>query len=287
MKKRDLDDLFASAATTIGEDFEASQRHRLQHVHDRVVIKARRRRVVKASGTVVTSVGIAVALFAAPIRLPFMNGPGAPMLPNYAAGSASSAEGVGFWPYITEQQTAETCPEGTSGLTSMQYPDATSSEFVGAYLGWTNSAMFDREREGDHHIKQHVGNFPSTFAGGGTPDSPNILLELSRIDDRRCWWVTGVSDPEDDAGISVVVKDGTLEATWDLSNGAERADLIVVHGENATREFVAGDEGSTSATVEGFEGPGFALVVWKGADGTIFSASGVTLPEGDAQATST
>jgi hypothetical protein len=283
---RRLKDALAEAAAGAGERFDAEQRSRLPHIHEQVLRKASRRRVAKALGSSALTVVAIVALFSVPISLPFTNAPAAEERGAAPVGaSGGSTDGLGFWPYLTEEQAAKSCPQESSGHTSMRIPEATSAEFVGAYLGWTNSGIA-LERHGEDRITSLVSNYPSTYVGGEAPDSPQIQLQLSRIGDGRCWWVTGVSDPDDDAEMSVVVQDGTLEATWDMPAGAERADLIVVHGEHATREFVDGDEGATSATVQNFGGPGFALVVWKGEDGTVFSASGVTLPQGDSSATS-
>jgi hypothetical protein len=286
MSKR-LKDALSDAVAVASERFDVEQRSKLPHIHEQVLRKAARRRLAKAIGSSAITVVAVVAFFAVPISVPFTNAPAAEQggAANVAA-SGESTEGLGFWPYVTEEHSAELCPVDTAGMTSMRYPDMTAAEFGGAYLGWTNNASFGMERKGDDLIIHDSGNFPSTYVGGGAPESPHVQLELSRIGDGRCWWVTGVSDPDDDAEISVLVQDGTLEATWDMPRGAERADLIVVEGDPGIRRYVAGDEGATAATLESFEGPGFALVVWKGSDGTVFSASGITLPEGDSSATS-
>jgi hypothetical protein len=281
---RKLDAALGDATTLADELFNIEQRPRLPYIHHQVLRRAARRRIIKSIGFPALAIVAAIALSAVSISLPWRDAPTSAQ--NTASGApAGGAEGLGFWPFVTEEASSEICPEGTDGHTSMRDAEATSAEFVGAYLGWTNASV-SVERHATE-ITADVGNLPSTYIGGTNPETPHIELELSRIGDDRCWWVTGVSDPDDDAKFSVVVEDETLNANWDMPPGSQRADLIIVHGEPGTREFVAGDDGASSASFDGFEGPGFAIVVWKGSDGTVFSASGVTLPQGDSSASST
>lgn len=238
---------------------------------------------MKATGGPLLAAGVAVGLFAAPVTLPFTTP--APSGEGIAPASSGSndppPEDVGFWPSVTEEDSEELCTE----LSNMRWQAPVAAAFVGDALGWSNTAERDVRRIADDVIHKQQGNFPSTFIGGGTPDSPWITLELSRMDGPRCWWVTGVSDPDDDAEFSVTLRQGSLDAIWDMAPDATRADLLVVES-NGRRELIPGEEGATSTSVDGFEGPGFALLLWKGEDGTVVSASGITLPDGDHSATS-
>jgi hypothetical protein len=284
-----LDDALARNAVALRNEFELTQRAKLPRLHEQVLRKARHRRITKAVGGSLFAVGAVVALLTLPISLPSTDTPQSndrAVVPGISSGDNQSIEGLGFWPYVTEERSAKLCPNGDSGMTTLRIPEAVSADFVGEMLGWNNAASLDLERRGDDRIVQKAGNFPSTFVGGGTPASPEITIELSRIGDERCWWITGVSDPDDEAEFAVTVQEGKLEAAWHMPVGAEHADLVVVDSDSPPRDFVVGDAGATAASVKDFTGPGFAVVLWKGEDGIVFSAAGVTLPEGDYSATS-
>lgn len=282
----DVDDAIARTVGAVRDDFGLTQRPRLPLLAAQLHRRARRRRIARAGSGAALAVGGAVALSLAPISLPFSGAP-ATEAPPVASGSgvppgSGSIEGLGFWPHATEEESAGLCD---SSLLDNHH--AVASRFVGDVLGWTNAAERKIRRVDDDHIVKEQGNFPSTFAGGPLPaGTPWITLELSRIGEQRCWWVTGVSDAEDSGRLEVTVTDGDLEANWQMADGAERADLIVFDAGTGERRFIPADAGVTRANVSGFEGPGYAIVMWKGADGRVFSAAGVTLPEGDHSASS-
>lgn len=278
----EIEDVLARAANAVDEEFERTQRPRLARMHGQVVRRARRRRFTKTASATVLAVGGAVVLSAVPIAMPFDRpapSQGPAIVP--AGGpNESTTEGLGLWPYPTEARSADLC----ESLLGNQH--AVAAQFVGDVLGWSNSGERNIKHVDDDTLIKEQGNFPSTFAGGPAPEEPWITLELSRIGNGKCWWVTGLSDPENGASFSVTVRDGDLDATWTMPDGAERADLIVVDSDSPAREFVAGEPGATQASVDTFAGPGYAVVLWKNVEGTAFSAAGVTLPEGDYSATS-
>ena len=278
---RDIERVLAEIGTEIRNDLRHDgepQPRRFGHV----MRKARRRRALRASAGPLLAGGVALGLFALPITLPFQRPPtpAKGVSPVVSAADDPAPDGIGFWPKVSEHESAELC----ESLTGMKWHDMAAAGFVGEALGWSNTAERDVRRIGKDLIVKQQGNFPSTFIGGGTPDSPWITLKLSRLGNGRCWWVTGVSDPDDDASLSVTVGGGSLAARWDMAPDATRADLLVVDSNG--RRLIPGDEGATSASEEGFEGPGFALLLWRGVEGSVVSAAGVTLPEEDHSSTS-
>ena len=279
----DIDDVLAQAAADVSNEFERVERRRSPRIYRQVIRRARRQRIKKTASATVIAVGSVVTLASVPIEMPF-NGP-SPSTPQKAIAPAAgdserSTEGLGLWPHATEERSAHLC----ESLLGNHH--AVAAQFVGDVLGWSNSGERDIQRVGKDRIIKQQGNFPAAFDGGPAPAEPWITLELSRIGNNDCWWVTGLSDPENGSNFSVTVQDADLDASWSMPEGAVRGDLIVVDSDGSAREFVEGDSGGRRASVEDFTGPGYAVILWKSDDGTAFSAAGITLPEGDYSATS-
>ena len=276
-----VEDVIARTVAAVEDQFEMTQRSRLPRIRERVIRKARRRRLAKGTNGLVVGVGSVIILSTVPISLPFTSSPSSqPRAIAPGSSSGGPTEGLGFWPYATEERSADLCES------MLDNHHAVAAQFVGDVFGWSNTAERNIQHINQDRIAKEQGNLSRTFTGGPLPDDPWITLELSRIGDGGCWWVTGVSDAENGAQFSVAVRDGTLGATWEMPEGAERADLVVVDTDSSARKVVTGDPGATSASVDDFTGPGFAIVRWKSDDGTVFSAAGVTLPTGDYSATS-
>ena len=275
---RDLDRILGQIGDSLRREARDSRGGVTETLFAQAMHRAARRRAVKATGLPLVATGVVVGLFALPLSMPF-TGPTpderSARVPIASVPNDAPPKGLGFWPNVSEEESAQLC----DGLTGMKWQDMAAAAFVGEALGWSNTAERDVRRVGRDLIVKQQGNFPSTFHGGGTPDSPWITLELSRLRGDRCWWVTGVSDPDDDAQLAVTLRSGSLNARWDMPDGATRADLLVV--DRNGRELIPGDQAATAAQADGFEGPGFALLLWRGLDGSVISAAGATLPDGD------
>jgi hypothetical protein len=76
----------------------------------------------------------------------------------------------------------------------------------------------------------------------------------------------------------VSVRDDAVDVEYELVEGAVRADVLADELRSLEQKYIVGHPGETEATVDGFEGPGFVLVLWKAEDGTTVSATGRTLP---------
>jgi hypothetical protein len=153
---------------------------------------------------------------------------------------------------------------------------AVASAFAGEMLGWSNVGVSDRRSDDDGIVLSMV-NLPRDSAGGEIPKNSAIDIHLGRLSTDGCWWVTGVRDPRPQAAIDVSVRGNTVEVAYDLLPGSVRADVVADEAESSEQKYIVGRPGETEATIDGFTGPRFVLVLWKAEDGTTVSASGKTL----------
>lgn len=273
----DLDAVMARHRERVRAEYERTQRPKLPELHHQVLRRIRRRRLARRLGGTLVTVVTAASVFFMAASLRPASGP-------IGGGSAIAAGGSvaqqpssdwGFWPYVRKDLSEHVC--ASSVLKGSQNA---AVRFAQSMLGWNNVVIIGENRYGDY-ITTTIGELPPSFAGGPLPPVPVVKLHLERLRFENCWWVTGVSDPDDGASFSAIVEDGDLHVSFDLLPGAERADVVVVEEGNNLRQYVDGDAGDTRAHLSGFRGPGAVIVLWKGADGVVFSAAGVRLPAGD------
>jgi hypothetical protein len=188
---------------------------------------------------------------------------------------------LGFWPEVRAEDSIDYCEDF-----NMQRPDSAPVHFANDLLSWSNVAIKDVDRVSEDRMTVTLGDLPSTYRGGSLPGHTEVVFGLQKIGGRDCWWMDSIWAPESDSRVTARVEDGTVRAEFDLPAGVDRADVVVVEADGAGRDFVLGEPGRTTAQVEGFEGPGYLLVLWKAADGSTAWAAGVTLPEGDSTNTS-
>ena len=273
----ELEKVMKEHAERVQREYERTQRSKLPSLYRQVLRRARRRRILKnaGGGLVALAMTVVIATLWASVQPSALGRPPHRGLAPMSAFHQQPATENGFWPYPTRQLSEHVC-----GSSVLKGSENAAAGFAASMLQWTNVAVIGENRYGDR-IASTIGELPEPFAGGTLPPHPTIKLELERLRSEDCWWVTGISDPDDDARFSTVVEDGNLNVFFDLLPAAERADVIVVETHNNVRQFYAGDAGDTVVRVDDFRGPGFVVVLWKGADGEVFSAAGLTLPAGD------
>ena len=275
----DLEKFMSRQAKHVKAEFERTQRKKLPELHRAVLKRARRRRLVRNVG----GAFLAVATVACIVAFSFSYDAGGHRLSRKVAVAAGGGSGGGpehlsewgLWPFARRELSEHVC-----GSSVLKGSENAAAAFAASMLRWTNVVIIGENRDGDR-ITSTIGELPHLFSGGPLPPHPVIKLELERLRSENCWWVTGISDPDDNASFSAEVEDGDMNVSFKLLPGAERADVIVVEAQNNLRRYLGGDAGETTATMNGFRGPGYVVVLWKGADGAVFSAAGMTLPAGD------
>ncbi|MBW3594739.1 MAG: hypothetical protein KY391_04100 [Actinobacteria bacterium] len=273
----DLDKVMKEHAERVRREYERTQREKLPSLYRRALRRARRRRLIKTAGGSAVALAVAFGLVSVsaswePTTMRrIQQAAAAPM----SAFHEESQSQFGFWPYPTRELSEHVC-----GSSVLRGSENAAAGFAASMLQWTNVAIVGENRYGNR-ITSTIAELPEPFAGGPLPPHPVIKIELERLRSQNCWWVTGIGDPDDGAAFSTVVEDENLNVSFDLLPAAERADVIVVEAHNNLRRYRAGDAGETVIRVEDFRGPGSVVVLWKGSDGEVFSAAGMTLPAGD------
>lgn len=271
----DLETVIKRQAERARREYDRTQAEKLPSLYRQALRRARRRRLLrKLGGTVALSV-LVVAIAAS-----FSIERTATPARRVASGSTSAGDNrqpatLGFWPYPVRDLSEHVCDSSV-----LKGSKNAVAGFAASVLRWTNVVVIGENRFGDR-ITSTIGELPEPFVGGALPPHPVIEVELERLRAENCWWVTGIKDPDDGARFTAVVEDGDLSVSFPLLPGAERADVLVVETNNNVRRYRAGDAGNTAVRLDGFQGPGFVVVMWKGADGEVFSAAGTTLPAGD------
>ena len=272
---KNVDRLMSEHVKQVRAEFERTQRDKLADLHRSVLKKARRRRIVRNAGGTFLAVALVASVVAMTVSFESSGiGPSRKVAVAGAGGTEPASE-WGLWPFPSRDLSEHVC-----GSSVLRGSENAATAFAASMLRWTNVVVIGENRSGDH-ITSTIGELPHIFSGGPLPPHPVIKLELERLRSENCWWVTGISDPDNGAAFSAEVEDGELTVSFKLLPGAERADVIVVEAQNNLRRYLGGDAGETTATMNGFRGPGYVVVLWKGADGAVFSAAGTTLPAGD------
>jgi len=274
----DLDRMMKEHVERVQREYERTQRKKLPSLYRQALKRARRRRLLKSAGGSALALATIVTLVSVSFRLDpaaSQRRPTAAIAPMSAFHEGPRSQ-FGFWPYASRGLSEHVC--GSSVLKGSRNAAA---GFAASMLQWRNVAVIGENRYGDR-ILSKIGELPGPFAGGALPPRPVIEVELERLRSDNCWWVTGISDPDDDARFSAFVEDGRLSVFFDLLPATERADVVVVEAHNNVRQYRAADAGDTVARVDDFRGPGYVVVLWKGSDGEVFSAAGTVLPAGDA-----
>ena len=273
----DLEDVMKRHAERARREYERTQAQKLPSLYRQVLKRARRRRMLKKAGGSVMALAVSTAL----LSVSFTAEPQGPAPSRrLAAASVNGSESepptrFGFWPYVRRDLSEHVC-----GSSVLKGSENAAAGFAASMLRWTNVVIIGENRFEDR-ITSTIGELPEPFVGGPLPPHPVIELDLERLRSQDCWWVTGISDPGSEARFSAVVEDGDLVVSFPLLTGAERADVIAVESGNNVRRYRAGDEGNSAVRFDDFDGPGFVMVMWVGADGEVFSATGTILPAGD------
>lgn len=264
-------------AERVRREYELTQRRKLPSLYKKALQRARLRRVLRNAGGGLVALAATVTMVTAwsSLQATALSPPSTNRLAPMSAFHEEPTSQLGFWPYPTRELSEHVC-----GSSVLKGSENAAAGFAASMLQWTNVAVVGENRYGNR-ITSTIGELPEPFAGGALPPHPVIKVQLERLHWEDCWWVTGISDPDDDATFSTVVEDGNLNIFFDLLPAAERADVIVVEAHNNVRQYRAGDAGNTVVRVDDFRGPGFVVVLWKGSDGEVFSAAGLTLPSGD------
>lgn len=272
---KDIDKLLSSHAERVRAEFDETQRPKLAALQRKAARKSRRRLVRRSGGLVaLATVALVAALFP-----PVQSGGTVPRTGTALAAGGTVAQDpfseFGVWPYVRRDLSEHVC---SSSL--LRGSGEAATNFAASMLGWTNPVVVGENDYGDH-IVSTVAELPTAAPTGPVPPVPVIKLHLERLRFQECWWVTAVSDSDSGARFKASVEDGDLYVSFDLLPGAERADVVVVEGSNNLRRYLHADAGDTRARATGFRGPAAVLVLWKNADGVVFSAAGVTVPDGD------
>jgi hypothetical protein len=250
---------------------EVRARHGSEHqsdipaIRERVLRRAGRRRALKGAGGMLVAAGLVVGILALPSALLER---GVPVPP---AGGPGTEE-LGFWPAVTRDEADSLCRP-----MDLTVAPAVASSFAGEMLGWSNVGVSDRRRE-ENGIVLSLVNLPRDFAGGNIPQRSPVDIHLGRVSTSDCWWVTGIVDPRPEANINVSRREDAVDVAYGLVPGSVRADVLADEVGSSDQRYIVGRPGETEATIDGFNGPGYVLVVWKAEDGTTVSATGRTLP---------
>ena len=254
----------------------------LSSMKRRVFGKARRRRFFKAGAGVTGTAMLVVALLSVP--MPFASSDDGP---SAAASNAGSSEGLGFWPTVIEDEARDLCE--TMDLRGAHVVAVT---FTSELLGWGNVSINeadgtgvdpDGERTGDSAIIT-VNNVPRTFGsgesdalpGGALPPRSSIAVTTERLGNRDCWWVTGIAS--DQATMKAERDGNAVSVTFDIPESSVRAEVVIVDVDSPGRQYLVAEPGETSVRVDGFDGPGYVVVLWKSSDGWTTTAAGELLP---------
>ena len=273
---KDLEKLLTSDAQRVRTEFEDTQRHKLAILHRKAVKAIRRRRLKRFGGGIVALTAVVILAALVP---PVESGGTIPRGGSALAAGATVAQDpfseFGLWPYVRRDLAENVC---SSSL--LHGSEAAATSFAASMFGWTNPIVVG-ENDYGNHVVSTVAELPPTAPTGPAPPVPVVKLYLERLRFQDCWWVTAVSDDDSGARFKASVEDGDLHVSFDLLPGAVRADVVVVEGSNNLRRYLHTDAGDTRARATGFSGPAAVLVLWKNADGAVFSAAGMTLPAGD------
>ena len=273
---RNIDELLSKHANEVRSEFDKTQRHKLVALHEKALRRIRRRRLIKrATGSlVVACIAIVYVMFAA---LP-TGRVGLERSTPLALGGNVAHEPhseFGLWPFVERDLSQHVCASN-----ELQGSRRVAAAFAERVFGWSTPVVIGENDYGSH-ITSTVAELRTGFVEGPVPPLPVIKLYLERLNTGNCWWVTGISDPDNGAHFSASVDDGDLEVRFDLIPGAVRADVLVVEESNNLRRVLHTDAGQMDARLTGFRGPGAVVVLWKNAHGVVFSAAGVTISEGD------
>lgn len=273
---KDLEKILTSDARRVRTEFEDTQRHKLASLHRKAVKAIRRRRLMGRGGGIVALTAVAVVAALVP---PVESGGTVPHAGSVLAAGATVAQDpfseFGLWPYVRRDLSEHVCSSSR-----LEGSEAAATNFAASMFGWTHPIVVGENDYGDH-ISSTVAELPPGVSTGPAPPVPVVKLYLERLRSQDCWWVTAVSDDDSGARFKASVEDGDLYVSFDLLPGAERAEVVVVEGSNNLRRYLHTDAGDTRARATGFSGPAAVLVLWKNADGAVFSAAGMTLPAGD------
>jgi hypothetical protein len=273
----DVEKVISRHRDRVHAEYDRTQRQKLPYLHRQVMRRFRRRRLVKRVGITSCAVAVVACLLMMSSVLPPASGSigGGTTLASGGSVAVDPSSEIGFWPYVRKDLSEHVCSSSV-----LHGPRNAAVGFAESMLGWTNVVVIGTNRYGNHAAAT-IGEIPTTFTGGFLPPHPVIKLHLERLRSENCWWITGISDPDDAASFSATVEDGELHVSFDPLPGAERADVVVVEEGNNLRRHLDVDAEDRTAHLTGFRGPGAVIVLWKGTSGVVFSAAGVTLPGGD------
>jgi hypothetical protein len=273
----DLEKMLSQDAERVRADFDRTQRRKLPTLHRKSLKRIRRRRSLRrATGSLVMAAAVALTLLMfAPARSaqPHLSGDNP-----IAAGGTVAVEPFshyGLWPYVRRDLAEHVCRAPT-----VHGSDTAALTFARNVLGWQNPTVIG-ENHYLSHVTSTVGNLPVQTAAGPAPPVPVVKVHLERLQTNDCWWVVGVTDPDNGAEFTVRANEGGLEVHFDVVAGTEGVEILVVEERQNLRRYLHPDAGKTRAYLPGFRGPGAVIVLWKNAVGDVFSAAGVTLPAGD------
>jgi hypothetical protein len=273
----DLDRMLSRDAERVRADFDRTQRRKLPALQSKSLKRIRRRRTLRrATGSLVMAgaVSLIVIMFA-PTRSaqPHLRGD-API----AAGGTVALEPVspyGLWPYVRRDLAEHVCRAPV-----VHGSDTAALTFARNVLGWQNPTVIGENRYLSH-VTSTVGDMPKQTPAGPAPPVPVVKVHLERLQTSDCWWVIGLTDPDSGAEFTVRTDEGDLEVHFEDVAGTDRVEILVVEERENLRRYLHPDAGETRAYLPGFRGPGAVIVLWKNAQGVVFSAAGVTLPAGD------
>ena len=106
---------------------------------------------------------------------------------------------------------------------------------------------------------------------------------VGKVPGEECWWVTSAGYRDLPPGVGIGVS-GEEASVGFAERRATTVDVTLAYADlgSVTKEVPAGDGGHVEFTLGGRpREPGYFLVRWKDAAGTVFSAAGGPLPPGD------
>lgn len=185
-----------------------------------------------------------------------------------------------LWPEDTAVEAEQACQE-QSDIPNSWRDDAlsASSRFANEVLGWSDPRVIQRELG---HGGQSVEIRRSEVDDGPEADGPAVVVSLNEVA-TDCWSVVSVSRPPDNrpTGVSISVRGRDVEIGFD-DLGADSVSFEMGHGSYVITSEPEPPDGRITVLLNYPLGKtGHFLLLFKDADGIVFSAAGGPLPAGD------
>lgn len=220
----DIEKVIERHRDRVRAEYDRTQRQKLPYLHRQVTRRAHSRRTVKRAGSTLFAIAAVACFLILTTAPPPASGRigGGTTLASGGSVAVDPLSEIGFWPYVRKDLSENVCASSI-----LHGPRNAAMGFAKSMLGWTNVVVIGTNQYGNY-ASATIGELPTTFTGGNLPPYPVIKIHLERLRYENCWWVTGISDPDDAASFSATVEDGDLRVSFDPLPGAEPAEVLVV-----------------------------------------------------------